>query len=101
MNFNQVKKMAIACLKRGAYDHEVRKQLDIKNLFQCGQLSDDFVIDLIKRCSGKEYTVSPHHKAPSIDVHVLKPFKENKRWYVKFYFVEPDMVFISVQISGV
>ncbi|WP_024593099.1 MULTISPECIES: hypothetical protein [unclassified Pseudoalteromonas] len=101
MGFKDVKLKVIACLADGSYDHEVRDNIDVKNLFQCGQLTDDEVIGLIKKTRGNEYEVSPHHKASSIDVHVLKPFKDGKRWYVKFYFVEPDVMFISVHESGV
>lgn len=38
--------------------------------------------------------------AASIDVHVFKPYKDAKRWYIKFYFIDPDVVFISVHESG-
>ncbi|MBM7074267.1 hypothetical protein JQC92_19925 [Shewanella sp. 202IG2-18] len=101
MGFSEVKKQVISCIKRGSYDHEVRQNINVKNLFQCGQLSDEAVVELIKRTRGNEYEVSSHHKAPSIDVHILKPYKDGKKWYIKFYFVEPDVLFISVHESGV
>lgn len=101
MGFNDVKKAVIACLLSGSYDHEIRGNIDVKNLFQCGQLTDDYVIDLIKKTRGNQYEVSKHHNAYSIDVHVLKPHKDGKDWYIKFYFVEPDVMFISVHESGV
>lgn len=101
MGFKEVKSKVINCLENGSYDHEVREHIDVKNLFQCGQLTDDDVIALVKKTRGNEYEVSPHHMAPSVDVHVMKPFKDGKRWYVKFYFVEPDVMFISVHESGV
>ncbi|MEL6116843.1 hypothetical protein P0Y67_16645 [Photobacterium sp. SP02] len=101
MGFRDVKSKVIGCLEEGAYDHEVRDNIDVKNLFQCGQLSDADVISLVNQTRGNEYEVSPHHKAPSIDVHILKPFKDGKRWYIKFYFIEPDVMFISVHESGV
>ncbi len=69
-------------------------------MFQCGQLSDSDVIELVKKTRGNEYEVSPHHQAPEVDVHILKPFKDNVRWYIKFYFIEPDVMFISVHESG-
>lgn len=101
MGFNDVKRKVLACLEKGTYDHEVRGSIDIKNLFQCGQLTDAYVLKLIKATRGNEYDVSPHHQAPSINVHVFKPSQEGKKWYIKFYFVEPDVVFISVHESGV
>ncbi|CAG9000286.1 MAG: hypothetical protein CENE_02280 [Candidatus Celerinatantimonas neptuna] len=101
MGFKDVKQKVIECIERGAYDHEVRGNIDVKNLFQCGQLTDEYVVELIKATRGNEYDVSPHHQVPSVDVHVLKPFKDGKRWYVKFYFIEPDVMFISVHESEV
>ncbi len=101
MNFTEVKNQLVSCIESGSYDHEIRKNIDVKNLFQCGQMTDDYVIALIKKTRGNEHTVSPHHKAPEIDVHVFTPFKNGKRWYIKFYFIEPDAVFISVHESDI
>jgi len=42
---------------------------------------------------GTQYSSSPHHNAPSIDVHVIVC----GGWYIKFYFVgNPETMFISV-----
>ena len=78
------------------YSHEIRKDIDVKNLFSCGQVSESYVIELIKLTSGDTHETSPHHADNSITVHVFKPYKDGKYWYVKFYFIEPDVVFISV-----
>lgn len=101
MGFLSVKRQVIQCLEKGTYDHEIRSNIDVKNLFQCGQISDEFVIDLIKATRGNEYSVSPHHKVPAINVHILKPSKSGRQWYIKFYFTEPDVVFISVHESEI
>ncbi len=101
MGFTDVKKQLVEFIETGSYDHEIRGNIDVKNLFQCGQITDDYVVELVKRTRGNEYTVSSHHKAPEVDVHVFTPFKDGKRWYIKFYFVKPDAVFISVHESGV
>ena len=100
MGFKEIKHKVITCLEAGAYEHEVRKSIDVKNLFQCGQLSDEFVLELVRQTRGNEYEVSPHHMAASIDVHVFKPYKDAKRWYIKFYFIDPDVVSIRVHESG-
>jgi hypothetical protein len=31
-----------------------------------------------------------------IDVHVIKTLYKTEQWYIKWYFIEPDAVFISV-----
>lgn len=99
MSFKQVKHQIITCLKLGAYDHEFRKSIDVKNLFQCGLISENEVLDLVMKTTGNQYETSPHHQAPSIDVHIFKPQKNRKKWYIKFYFIEPDAMFISVHES--
>jgi len=48
MGFKEIKHKVITCLEAGAYEHEVRKSIDVKNLFQCGQLSDEFVLELVR-----------------------------------------------------
>ncbi|MFT4927083.1 MAG: hypothetical protein ACI8WB_003189, partial [Phenylobacterium sp.] len=101
MGFNQIKRKAIKCLEEGAYIHEARQDIDVKNLFQCEQLSEETVIELIKKTSGNDYETRPHHQVASVDVHILKPFKDGQKWYIKFYFIDPNVIFISVHESGV
>lgn len=101
MGFKAVKQQVINCIEQGTYDHEVRRNIDVKNLFQCGQLSDEYIIELLKATKGNQYNVSPHHLAPSIDVHVFKPTRNGRTWYIKFYFIEPEAMFISVHESSV
>lgn len=96
MRFKDVKQEAITCLKKGAYDHEARADINIKNLFSNGKIDEDYVISLISKTSGDQYKCSPHHQDSSIDVHVCRPFKDGYYWYVKFYFIAPDIIFISV-----
>lgn len=96
MGFKDIKRMAIEYLKEGAFDHEARHDIDVKNLFSTGVIDTDYVIALINKTSGNEYHVSPHHQDHGVDVHIFRPFKDKSYWYVKFYFLEPDIIFISV-----
>lgn len=96
MGFKDIKRTAIDYLKKGAFDHEARLDINVKNLFSTGVIDTDYVISLINKTSGEEYQSSPHHQDNTIEVHVLRPFKDNAYWYVKFYFIEPDIIFISV-----
>lgn len=92
MGFKDAKSRVIKALENGDYSHEVRLNIDEKNKLQTGEVSADFVINIIKKCTGIDYETSPHHQDSSIDVHVLK----KNSWYIKFYFVDPATVFISV-----
>jgi len=99
MGFKETKKLVIKCIKDGAYSHEVRRRIDVKNVFQTGQISDEELIELIKSTNGNQYETSKHHIVNNIDIHILKPIKDSKKWYIKFYFLDPNTVFISVHES--
>ncbi len=93
MGFTEVKDTVINALAAGTYDHEPRAgAIDEKNKLATGEVTPEFVANLIKRSTGADYSCSPHHKAQDIEVHVIT----KNGWYVKFYFLEPDTVFISV-----
>lgn len=91
-NFKSVKSEVVNCLREGRFQHEFRESIDTKNVLSTGEISVDDVIKLILKTKGFQYECSPHHMVSSIDVHILKP----DNWYIKFYFVEPDVMFISV-----
>lgn len=92
MGFSQVKRMILDALANGTFQHEARARIDIKNLLQTGEVSPDAIAEIIKKARGHDHSTSPHHLAPSIDVHVIR----HSGWYIKFYFVDPDTMFISV-----
>lgn len=101
MGFKDIKRKVIKCIQEGEYEHEARNNIDVKNIFQIGQISEEEVIEVIKCCSGHQYEESQHHLDKSITVHILKPVQQEKYWYIKFYFLEPNVMFISVHESGV
>ncbi|NML32116.1 hypothetical protein [Paraburkholderia antibiotica] len=91
--YKQVKHAVISALRSGQFQHEARSGIDVKNLLATGQISAQFVESLIARSDGTQYSSSPHHSAPAVDVHIIV----SGGWYVKFYFVgDPETVFISV-----
>ncbi len=96
MRFKEVKRKVIECLNNGQVLHEERDRIDVKNLLSTGVVSLSDVASLIERSRGTSYSCSPHHNDTNIDVHVIKSNQEGKNWYIKWYFLEPDCVFISV-----
>ncbi len=96
MNFKDVKRKVIECLKEGLILHEVRNHIDVKNLLSTGSISVDYLIEIIRRSRGNNYTCSPHHFYTTIDVHVINTNYSGQNWYIKWYFIEPDCIFISV-----
>ncbi len=90
--FKAVKSAVLASLESGEYQHEARDSIDTKNLLATGEVSAEEVARIIKRSTGAEYECSPHHRNHKVDCHIIKA----RGWYVKFYFLEPETMFISV-----
>ena len=96
MGFKEVKSKVIECLNTGYVLHEQRGDIDIKNLLSTGVISISEVTNIIGRARGDSYSCHPHHFDANIDVHIIKTTFSGSSWYIKWYFVEPDCVFISV-----
>ena len=90
--FKAVKRAVIDALEEGSYQHEARGAVDVKNLLATGEVSATEVLDVIRRSNGTNHECSPLHRNATIDCHLIKA----SGWYVKFYFVEPTTIFISV-----
>lgn len=98
MGFKQVKAQVIDCLNNGRIRHEQRGDIDVKNLLATGAVSPEEVAALIARARGGEYTCSPHHFDRQVAVHTVKIGRAGATWYIKWYFLEPNSVFISVHL---
>jgi hypothetical protein len=96
MGFKEAKSKVIACLNTGQISHEVRNEIDTKNLLSTGVVSASEVAKIIGRSRGDCYSSSPHHFDDTIDVHLIKTPVSGKIWYIKWYFAEPNSMFISV-----
>lgn len=95
MGLKDVRSKAIGCLKSGKIQHDTDRsgKIDEKNLLATGQVTVDEVIEQLNKTKGTEYESSPHHTVENIEVHIFKP---KSGWYIKCYFIEPDIFFISV-----
>ena len=96
VRYKEIKRQVIDCLNKGYVSHEQRNDIDVKNLLAIGKVSLEEVAEIIGRSRGNDYSSSPHHYDSSIAVHVIKTRLAGQYWYVKWYFVEPNSVFISV-----
>ena len=95
MGFKAAKIRVLNCLATGHVLHEERNSIDIKNLLATGLISVKEAAQIIGRSSGTNYSCSPHHFDNDIDVHVIKTTFLGLHWYIKWYFLDPDIVFIS------
>lgn len=93
MGFKTAKKQLLNCLTSGHILHEARDSIDIKNHFLTGQLSREALMDILRCARGYEYEHSYHHRAPSIEVHIVRTRYLGESWYV---YLAPNCVFISV-----
>jgi hypothetical protein len=102
MGFKEARREAIRAIEEGRIQHEARDEVDEKNLLLTGEVTPDQVVRLLRACRGTQYACSPHHLVGEIDVHVFAPearigtSADRKRWYIKLYFLEPEVWFISV-----
>ena len=97
MGYRQAKKQVLDCLADGHVEHALdRYEIDVKNLLLTGVVTIEQVANAIARSSGTEYKCSSHHLVGSIEVHIIKTHHGDRNWYIKWYFVAPNAVFISV-----
>ncbi|OEE18288.1 hypothetical protein OAY_10190 [Vibrio cyclitrophicus ZF205] len=99
MSFKEAKKKVIESLEQGDFLHEERDNIDKKNKLAVGDVTKEEVIDILRRARGNEHTSSAHHLDKNIDVHTVVRKHESQEWYIKWYLVEPNVVFISVHLS--
>ena len=91
--FRAVKSKIIGALKNGNYQHQARGgAIEVKNLLQSGEVTAMQVIGLLGNCTSHHHESSPHHQVAGVEVHIIK----KDAWYIKFYFIDPDIFFISV-----
>ena len=96
MGFRDVRTKAITCLENGNVLYEARKNIDVKNLLKIGTVSNEDVVKILKSSRGGSYKTSPHHYDRSIVVHIVSTTLLGQNWYIKWYFLEPDCIFISI-----
>lgn len=92
MGWTDAKARVLRSLKEGTFLAEARNDIDDKNLLAIGDVTPDDVRTVIEKANGTHHTESPHHQNASTMVHVV----QRSGWYIKFYFVDPNTVFISV-----
>ncbi len=79
--------------------HEARGDIDVKNELATGAVSASDIAETIKRCNGKNHSMSKHYQIATVDVHVLK----KDGWYIKsiFSMSTPGSSAYSSRRSGV
>lgn len=96
IGFRAAKAAVLAALVEGDYQHAARDGIDVKNLLALGEVSAGQVEEIIRRCNGSQHQSSAHHRIAGLECHVIKA----GGWYIKFYFLQPTAVFISVHLQG-
>lgn len=96
MGFREVKRKVMDSLSTGQILHEQRGNIDVKNLLATGEVEISEAEQIIARSKGGNYYTSPHHVISSVDVHILSTNHNGQSWYIKWYFIDPNSIFISV-----
>lgn len=68
----------------------------LKNLMAIGVVSIAQVAEVISRARGNEYRSARHHLLSDVDVHIITKVFRGETWYIKWYVLEPNSIFISV-----
>jgi hypothetical protein len=92
MGFRAVKAKLLAALRAGDVIIASRSAIETKNLLATGALTTDELIEIVSACRGHDYEARPHHQISEVTIHILR----QRGWYVKFYFVDPHVVIVSV-----
>jgi hypothetical protein len=95
MGFKEHRALLVEALRSERFRHERRLDSEQKNLLESGAVEPEFVVRLLLRCAGWEYSTSRHHFW-DVDCHVFTPALGGERWYVKAYFDAAQAVFISM-----
>lgn len=96
LGFKKAKRMVLECIDNGAINHEMRPDIDVKNLLFAEEVTIQEVREVILRARGNDYENGEHHKFPGVEVHKIKTNSQGRDWYIKWYFIDPDTWFISV-----
>lgn len=99
--FKEIRKRITESLEAGEYQSAVRGgEIEQKNYLAVGKLTVAELTEILMACKGDEYTCSPHHQDPGLLVHVFKPVHKGRRWYIKVYFEEEQVIFLSAHEAG-
>jgi hypothetical protein len=96
VGFKEIRSVLIDCLRSGSYEHEIREDMQTKNLLFNGTVTPVQVIEMALACKGTDYQTSPLHGKSALATHILKPKGKYSGWYIKFYYIDPSTIFISV-----
>jgi len=94
LGIKEIRQQAIEKIHEGKVYHVPREYG--KNEYAKGLLSDNDVVAMLKCCRGDRYESSPHQSIPGVEVHIFKPGGKYDGYYIKLYFFEPGIWFISV-----
>lgn len=95
MGFKEVRAQLVEALRSGEFASEPRPDIEQKNLLAARTVDADFVIRLLQRCAGWEYSTSRHHFRDT-DCHIFTPTLGGERWYLKAYWHQGVAVVVSV-----
>jgi hypothetical protein len=76
--------------------HEERSHQEEKNLIATGEVTPIDLLEVARAANGNDYQEAPHHQDASVVVHIIEREHQGVAWYIKWYCLEPNVVFISV-----
>ena len=92
MEFDKIISIVVNALDTGAYNHEHRQAINKKNLLAFKVVDATFVKNLIEKTEEKNYNMFYDYTFKDREIHEIKI----SRWYIKFYYENSMVTFISV-----
>lgn len=93
--FTFAKVLLIKCLRKSAFEHKERGDIDVKNLLKTGQITRDELIAILRKVRGCHHRKFPHCSLSGVTVHLI----EYNGLYVKYYFIETPSDVSAILIS--
>lgn len=99
MGFDDIKNKVISCVKAGKAQSTPRADKNEKNLFLTGDVDAETLVSMLEKTRGTQHETMPHSSIDGVEVNIFKPLIGDEQWYIKFYIIDPDCIFISVHFS--
>lgn len=107
LGFIMARARVVQSLESGNYGHWYRADGFLKNWLEYERISEEKVIQLLKRCNGKQYRPGTQTSPAGTEIHEFFPREGDVEWYIKAYldddseFAVIEAVFMSVHPSGI
>ncbi|MHB2019990.1 MAG: hypothetical protein ACYCW6_23870 [Candidatus Xenobia bacterium] len=92
MSFTDARRKVVEALRNGNVFHVARKDMEEKNWLWARRISREEAAAIIEGTRGTQFSCSPYHQDPSVEVLVFRPsdshikcYLRNGVWFISFH----------------